>query len=227
MGVNFLSGFDFSTIPGYRQGGAVLPAPDQYVGELQIREESIVFEQHLRENVDYYPDKIQYHTLGSDPLNHIVVILESPHRFEYDSHKQPIGLIKGVSGDNFFALFAQTLQRSSLAIKPRKYHVILMNAVQYQTSCGTQPLDKQLRDMNWLDVYENHGGEDDFQKRLFSIKPRYTINLCTGGNNPIGLRSRVNESLDRFGLIKGKHYTEGNHPASWNVSGDTRHAIII
>ena len=58
------------------------------------------------------------------------------------------------------------------------------------------------------------------------IKPRITLNLCTGGRNPEGLRAKVSNSLIKFGLKKNKHFAEGNHPASWNLHGDTKHARI-
>ena len=106
------------------------------------------------------------------------------------------------------------------------YNVILTNAIQYQTSCGLNPIDRKLRDKNWLDIYDNYGGEEDFRKRIYTIKPRYTFNLCTGGRNPEGLRAKVTISLIKFKLKKGKHFTEGNHPASWDLRGDTRNAII-
>ncbi len=113
-----------------------------------------------------------------------------------------------------------------MKLRDGEYNVILSNAIQYQTSCGLNPIDRKLRDKNWIDIYENHGGEIDFKKRVYSLKPRYTINLCTGGRNPQGLRSRIGKSLEQFKLIKNKHFTEGNHPASWNIHGDTRNAII-
>ena len=99
-----------------------------------------------------------------------------------------------------------------MKLKDGVYNVICGNAVQYQTSCGLNPIDRDLRDHNWKEIYLERGGEQDLKQRIFTIKPRYTINLCTGGRNPNGLRSLVSQSLDRFKLIIGKHYTEGNHP---------------
>jgi hypothetical protein len=162
----------------------------------------------------------QHHTYN------IVFIMESPHRFEYDRSGEPLGLIMGPSGCHFFDMFADVLSRSRLRIKPRVYDVICINAIQYQCSCGTHPLNQSVRDANWLEIFHQRGGKDDLRKRIFALEPRYTINLCTGGKNPKGLRSIVSDALIEWGLIKGKHFTEGNHPASWHMNGNQKNAII-
>jgi len=226
MAVNFMESFDFSQLPGFRKTASILPSPDQYLGELNVSESSITFSRRKQEDIDYQLGRISYQGQPKDELHYLLVVLESPHRFEYDIQKQPVGLIRGKSGDNFFLLFASTLQKSSLSIRPGTYHVICANAVQYQSSCGLDPLDRRLRDQNWIDIFDRYGGATDFRQRVFAIKPRYTINLCTGGSNPQGLRLKVSQSLDAMGLIKGKHYTEGNHPASWMRGNDTSNAKI-
>jgi hypothetical protein len=100
------------------------------------------------------------------------------------------------------------------------YNVICGNAVQYQTSCGLNPINRELRDLNWKEIYLEHGDKQDLKQRLFAIKPKYTINVCTVGRDPDGLRSLVSQSLDEYKLIKGKHYNEGNHPSSWYIKSN-------
>jgi hypothetical protein len=132
----------------------------------------------------------------------------------------------GKTGDNLFRLFIYALNKSCLKMNEGIYNVILTNAIQYQTSCGLNPIDRKLRDKNWIDIYDNNGGEEDFKKRVFVIKPKVTFNLCTGGRSPLGLRTKVSNSLIQFGLKKNRHFVEGNHPASWDVHGNTKNAII-
>lgn len=226
MSANYMGDFVFSELDGYKSVGATMPSPDQYIGTLRVHGKKIDFEVSKRDTIDYQSMTYRFESKNKYLTNNILVILESPHRFEYDSNGTPVGLAMGKTGDNFFSLFTQALGKSKMLIKDGEYNVILSNAVQYQTSCGLNPINRKLRDQNWLDIYKNHGGEEDFRKRIYSIKPRYTFNLCTGGRNPEGLRTIVNKSLEKFKLIKGKHYTYGNHPASWNLHGDTRNAII-
>jgi hypothetical protein len=223
MAVNYMGDFDIRLLENYHQSGARLPSPDQYVGQISVKDHRVTLVQEPRDSIDYLEDDFTFLSGKTYVEKNVAVILESPHRLEYDAANHPIALVMGKTGCLFFDLFAKLLSESRMPMKDGTYNVMLMNAVQYQTSCGLNPMDRSIRDQNWLDIYQKHGGEMDLKKRIFSLKPRYTINLCTGGKNPNGLRHAVSESLDRFGLVKGSHYTEGNHPASWDFrQGQTR-----
>lgn len=226
MSANFMGDFDFSKISNYAVGGAVKPSPDQYVGELLVNAGKYTFNFYERDTIDYSETDYKFLSNNTYHEKNILVVLESPHRFEYDEYNNPIGLAMGKTGDNLFELFTFALNKSCLRINDGEYNVILTNAIQYQTSCGLNPIDRKLRDKNWLDIYDNYGGEEDFKKRIFMIKPRITLNLCTGGRNIEGLRTKVSNSLMKFGLKKNRHFAEGNHPASWNFHGDTKNAHI-
>ncbi len=226
MSVNFMKDFDFSKLDNYSFGGAVKPSPDQYVGEFLVHLGEYTFNFYERDTVDYSETDYKFLSNNTYHKKNILVVLESPHRFEYDEDNNPVGLAMGKTGNNLFKLLTFALNKSCLKISDGEYNVILTNAVQYQTSCGLNPIDRKLRDKNFIDIYDNHGGEEDFRKRIFLIKPRITINLCTGGRNLEGLRTKVSNSLIEFGLKKNKHFLEGNHPASWEFHGDTKNARI-
>lgn len=223
VAVNHMGDFDIRLLENYVSNGARLPSPDQYVGQISVKDHHVTLVQEPRDSIDYREEGYAFSSGKTYADKNICVILESPHRLEYDAANQPIALVMGKTGCLFFDRFPKLLSESKMPMKDGTYNVMLMNAVQYQTSCGLNPIDRSIRDRNWLDIYEKHGGEMDLKKRIFSLKPRHTINLCTGGRNPNGLRHKVSESLDRFGLKKGSHYTEGNHPASWEFyQGNTR-----
>ena len=226
MSVNFMSGFKFEILENYDHNGSTLPSPDQLVGFLEVNEVEVKLEQCERDNLDYYDNGFNFLSGKTYNEKNILVILESPHRFEYDSSKKPIALIMGKTGCLFFDNFADAISKSELKMKPGKYNLILANAIQYQTSCGLNPINRVIRDKNWLDVFDNFGGKLDLKNRIFAIKPRYTINLCTGGRNPEGLRSVVSASLKEFGLKKNKHFTEGSHPASWDYQKASKKQLI-
>jgi hypothetical protein len=226
MAINYMEDFDIKTLEHYNPNGATLPSADQYVGTLAVQNRKLNFSANPRDNINYQLDGFSFVSQKTYEERNLVVILESPHRFEYNASNQPLGLAMGKTGYLFFDMFENALSKSRMSIKDGHYNVILMNAVQYQTSCGLNPINREIRDQNWLDIYDRYGGELNLKKRIYAIKPRYTINCCTGGKNPSGLRARVSQSLEKFKLIKGKHFTEGNHPASWNFNGDTTYASI-
>ncbi|MFP4177835.1 MAG: hypothetical protein ACLFTZ_03640 [Acholeplasmataceae bacterium] len=226
MAVNYMGDFDIGLLENYDPNGSRLPSPDQYVGKLSVKDHYATLSQEPRDSLDYSEDGFSFLSGRKYAERNICVILESPHRLEYDALNRPIALVMGKTGCLFFSMFAELLSESRMPMKDGTYNVILTNAVQYQASCGLNPIDRSLRDRNWLEIYERYGGEMDLKKRIFAVKPRYTINLCTGGKNPNGLRHRVSESLDRFGLIKGSHYTEGNHPASWDFQSRNVRVIL-
>ncbi len=227
MAVNYMPHFEITSLSHYHSQGAVHPVPDEYVGELTVSTHSMGLEVRPRDAIEYDDTGFYFHSQSKYQENSLLVILESPHRLEYNASGEPVALMMGKTGALFFERFAQHLARSSLPIKVGFYNLIVCNAVQYQTSCGLQPIDRSLRDQNWLEIYQNHGGENDLKQRVFSLKPRYTINLCTGGRSPQGLRSLVSQSLDSYGLKKGKHYTEGAHPSSWYTVRDPEYRFIL
>ncbi|MGD9605836.1 MAG: hypothetical protein AB7V00_06815 [Bacilli bacterium] len=227
MAVNYMEGFDMRSLKHYCPPGALFPAPDEYVGELVVQNQKMVLEISPRDQIDYANQSISFRSQKRYHENNLLVVLESPHRFEYDASGQPIALMMGKTGQLFFDNFVFNLSNSTMKINDGTYNVIVCNAIQYQTSCGLNPIDRNLRDQNWLEIYNEHGGKLDFKNRVFSIKPKYTINLCTGGMNPNGLRSQICQSLDEFGLKKGKHYTEGDHSSSWYVKREASHLFIV
>ncbi|MEF3692869.1 MAG: hypothetical protein V3569_01695 [Acholeplasmataceae bacterium] len=226
MAVNYMKNFNMKKVRHYRDFGAIYPIPDEYVGELKVNDKSLVFQIEPRDQIEYSDHNYSFRSNKTYEDKNIFVILESPHRFEFDASGYPIALMMGKTGQLFFENFANYLSQSQMKLTNGIYNVICGNAVQYQTSCGLNPIDRLLRDQNWKEIYEEHGGEQDLKDRIFSIKPKYTINLCTGGKNPEGLRSLVSNSLDNFGLKKGKHYTEGNHPSSWYIKSNDSNMIL-
>lgn len=212
--------FDVKILKNYRAPGAVLPLPDEYVGELSVSSQNMELHVEPRDQVEYDENGYTFRSKQKHQDKNIFIILESPHRFEYDASGHPIAMMMGKTGQLFFEYFAKYLSYSQMKLRDGVYNVICGNAVQYQTSCGLNPINRELRDLNWKEIYLEHGDKQDLKQRLFAIKPKYTINLCTGGRDPDGLRSLVSQSLDEYKLIKGKHYTEGNHPSSWYIKSN-------
>lgn len=206
---------DMKSLKHYQAHGAILALPDQFVGILEVKDKIMHLEIEPRDNVIYKEDSYTYESQNETSTKNVLVILESPHRLEFDASLKPVAMMMGKTGCLFFEQFCSHLSNSIMPIKEGIYHLIVCNAVQDQTSCGLNPINREIRDLNWLEIYIEKGGEAEFMRRISLIKPKYTLNLCTGGKNPNGLRMKVNHTLLNLGLIKNKHFTEGNHPSSW------------
>ena len=216
MAVNFLSSVGATNITTSILGINPNPCPDQFRGNYT----NGVFtstSQATMLDVDYnsLPMKTTYK--GNVPIVNpvIAVVLESPHKSEYNMGL-PLGPAKGTTGrlfDNEFTRMFSTSMLNSHFLSGN-YDVILLNAVQFQCSLG-QPLNnnnnKQVRDRNWLNIFNNHGGAIDIVNRLKALNPALIINLCTKGFSNLQLildrQLRANFSCP---------YTYGTHPSTWN-----------
>lgn len=149
--------------------------------------------------------------------NIIAIVLESPHKYEFDSSGKSLGPAQNTTGRLFFKHFETLFLQSklySLCKSGVKYNIVFINSIQYQTSCGNSlrnPDARKNRDEIWLDMF-NGGGKDDFLARLECLKPTYIINLCTKGF--YNLQLAVNNCI----LSKEEYceiYTYGTHPSTW------------
>lgn len=160
---------------------------DNYVGYFEkygdtiIDNESLWFCRKLRhehrKNIIIDPCKIE--NLKNDGKI-IVIVLESPHKDEYNiklSSNDPAPAL-GITGKKLKKSFLKLFKDE---IKSSKYHVILMNSIQYQCSFGEKP-DK-FRDRVWLKLWLCENFDGNFIARLEKYKPDIVINLCTNGSH--------------------------------------------
>ena len=144
----------------------------------------------------------------SDP---IVIILESPHKDEFDTiTSMALGPAMGKTGDNLKAHFDFAIQNSSIYqfLLGASHDIVLVNAIQYQCSLGNslgkkKPTNISLRNTNFKLCFNTN----DLQKRLNALKPFATINLCTKQ-----FQQNVANIAQSF-----NNYTYGNHPSSWYI----------
>ena len=113
----------------------------------------------------------------------IVVVLESPHKDEFNNQNFPNGNpALGKTGKMLQEHFKAIL-RKNISELPNNYRVILMNSIQFQCSLGEVP--KKYRDYMWLSLWfgTNNLFKNDFINRLNSYNPSYIFNFCTIGNH--------------------------------------------
>ncbi|HCE2154852.1 hypothetical protein [Vibrio parahaemolyticus] len=120
------------------------------------------------------------------PQGKVIFILESPHKDEYRD-LDDISPAKGKTGDNFndsLINFLVLSQYHKECFNSGLYEVVIMNAVQYQTSLGLDPKEYRtvIFQLSWLAFARN-----DFIERLRSHligfeKQNVIFNACTKGN---------------------------------------------
>lgn len=218
MAINYLINFNFSSIINPVPGISVNPnpCPDQLVGTLK----NGVFAPSARTNIDY----LNSNTISNNLTNPIVIILESPHKDEYNTNTlQALGPAMGKTGIAFNQYFDSLIVASkNIALSPQHNHDILfVNAIQYQCSLGKKLNgkdsyeNKKQRDQNWLTCF-NNSESNDLEKRIAAIKPYAIINLCTIGlsNLQLYVDRAVKSYVNQVGN-SSIYYTIGNHPSTW------------
>ena len=118
----------------------------------------------------------------TDKVNdRIVIILESPHKDEYS--KQIIAPAMGTTGENINKYLLDILNKKigNPQGDKKEYDVILMNAIQYQTSLGIDT--EYFRDRVWLTLWNKGVARDEFIEKLKGYKPDIIFNFCTNGSH--------------------------------------------
>jgi len=168
------------------------PCSDNYVGyfDAEIENENkngkLRFLPELRERYgsENHLTNKKLKNITEDEKKIIVIVLESPHVQEYEVDKYSIAPAPalGLTGQNLNDYFIDLIRGE---IDEGNYHVILMNAVQYQCSLGVNT--KRFRDRIFLSMWSEKTIRDDFTKRLKKYKPDIIINLCTKGSHQLDL----------------------------------------
>lgn len=119
--------------------------------------------------------------IESKENDRIVIILESPHKDEYSN--EIVAPAMGKTGQNIEKYLLKILNKKIKKPKEngKKYDVILMNAIQYQTSFGIDT--EYFRDRVWLTLWNKEGGREEFIEKLKGYKPDIIFNFCTNGSH--------------------------------------------
>lgn len=147
--------------------------------------------------------------IGSESCNGeytIVVILESPHKYEFEKvslNTNTNETIKSrpLNNEKSRSALIHILESitTTLYDKRKEYEIVLINAIQYQTSLGDNNLD--VRNANWLKNWIDYN--NDFINRVKTASPDLIINLCTQGTykkKDCNYQDLDEEYLNRFGL---------------------------
>ena len=137
----------------------------------------------------------------------LVVLLESPHKDEFDGNFVPRGPAMGATGRNIRDGLIGALERSP-GVRHRvvpETRVIIANPVQFQTSLFVIHRNRsvpacrrtELRDAVWNAIWSVPEVQENFIARIRGYRPHTILNLCTGADKP--------DTLNR----KGYEQTQG------------------
>lgn len=160
-------------------------------------------------------------------IENLVLLLESPHKDEYDIYGNPLRPANGRTGTNINNLFAKQINNNNLIINTLQnniaYRVWIVNAIQYQTSGYNQLHNIRMYNQSWRIVRNNvfkalwnnekkFHLQADLVHRLNQINASIVVNCVTGGKNKNGLRMLVENGLQNHNLIPSALYY---HPSYW------------
>lgn len=153
----------------------------------------------------------------------ILLLLESPHKDEYDDNciKRPLAPANGRTGKNIDQCLSTVLFHIHVEtglIEPG-HHVVISNPIQFQTSLYViheQKIKgkwKSLRDSVWQSLWREDCIRENFGERLNAYNPSLIINACTQD-----LKSDVRDFVeDWFNQREQVPLYEVAHPASWRT----------
>ncbi len=166
--------------------------------------------------------------------NNILVILESPHRSEYDPQFKPIAPAMAETGtgkkfDKYFTSHLLPILESFGLILCRKqiYRICLVEPVPFQATLDKihgKGVESSLRNKVWDALYQKC--ENDFKHRLQAYNPVIILNGCTSDGSGLAklsskktLKDQVTESINSisFNNVNGLQKFEVSHPCCWNT----------
>ena len=149
-----------------------------------------------------------------EAVHKIALILESPHKDEYDKQFHPIRPANGKTG----AKISSNLANRGALIGNLKnniaYEVFIMNPVQFQASCyfgignlyNRNHTDKVFRAL----FNKNKGNQrSDFINRLNAYNPDVVFCCCTSN------LKNVVENAVKNSFVASKPYYKDHHPSVW------------
>jgi hypothetical protein len=157
--------------------------------------------------------------IPTEDSKNIILLLESPHKDEYeikDDKLAPRSPASGDSGRAIYDFFTSHVlpMLNSLGLElnnSTEYNFCIVNPVPYQTSLVNihqEGLISSLRDKIWKAMYPKL--KEDFKSRLEGYRPFVILNGCTSNLKDL-LKPEINQ------ITNSKVYNV-NHPASWQRS---------
>ncbi|MCY4560054.1 MAG: hypothetical protein OXF79_27580 [Chloroflexi bacterium] len=186
---------------------------------LSLREHSGAIKAVCREKNNYRDKPAE----NSDELGiTIALLLESPHKDEFDSNDSPIAPAQGTTGTNIHEYFEHiiNIEIGRFNFVTQEAGLIICNPIPFQTSLhmihsGILKCKDKLKEDIWKALWEETCVREDFRSRIKNYKPDLVINACTGGSKEGSLNDKVTCYLKSTEICE--NICRINHPSSWNI----------
>lgn len=153
----------------------------------------------------------------------IVLIIESPHKDEYDNKFAPIAPAQGATGEKIEKYIVDLLRNhKQVRLSDGLYNILIVNPVQFQASLfnlhkvslsSKNSAVSAIRDKVWLSIFSKE--KDNFVDRLISYKPSLLINACTAKLKSI-VDTEIKYLLRNKQLNCGGYFIADKHPSVWS-----------
>ena len=171
-------------------------------------------------------EKDKYRDLHAEEVDErgivIVLLLESPHKDEFDNNDSPIAPAQGTTGRNIHAFFEQlvNIERRIFDFVAPEASLIICNPIPFQTSLHMIHKEKlvpkeKLKEDIWKALWEETCVKEDFKLRIEKYRPSLIINACTGGKEKESLNANVTYYLKSIEICEAVYRTD--HPSFWNI----------
>lgn len=150
-------------------------------------------------------------------IKKLALILESPHKDEFDQYNNPLRPANGKTGHKINNKICSRSSITSLLNTTFAYEVYLINPIQYQTSCYCV-LGSSYSRANTNEVFRKMFSKKGFNlrknfiSRLKKYNPNIIINCCTSSG---GLKKTVEVAIKEAVNINNSNYTFDYHPSVW------------
>ena len=176
----------------------------------------------------------------TNQIKKIAIIVESPHKNEFDLAFNPIRPLNGSSGRRFDSKICDVLDilknNTMLKFTTGFYEIKIFNPVRYQASCyhffhnlipnqnpvaqNNYTLDRKFTNFVWKILYNDQNGpreENNFTNDIMFYSPDYIINCCTGEYKNGHTLSSSKSKSDLKKIVRNSLYNcSSNHNLSWN-----------
>ena len=158
----------------------------------------------------------------NDDTSNIIIVLESPHKDEYTFDFKPIAPAQGSTGKNIEKYIEKyilsILDNNKLELNKKKYKILIVNPVPYQTSLNfihkkaLKNEYKKLRNEVWKALWENANLKTEFESLINNLKPKLILNCCTKD-----LKCYVSDAInEKFNINENVYKIEElSHPCYW------------
>lgn len=205
---------------------------NQYIGLIRIERNNACLSQWLNCSLSTSKnerDELNKQLLQKKEMPIFLIVLESPHKEEYESNTDDIKIPMPAMGETgkklhlflpkYINRIKATIESETISkgigyvdIKNEIYRVLLVNAIQYQCSLGEDTV--KYRTSVFCEMWRKEEVKDNFKSRIDWDNVKVVLNCCTNGNKSSSIRKLIQDEIDlhaKADCVKLHSY----HPSSW------------